>query len=125
MSSIYSNPELPGVVRETLDRLRKMISRYVLMQAICLTAILGLSVFWLTGFIDYFPVLMGASESPKWARMVMLIAMFGSMALILYRVGLNKWIVHWRDSSLALLLERKFPHFRHSLITTVQASTKS
>ncbi len=124
MSSISSNPELPSVVRESLDRLRKMISRYVLMQALCLTAILGVSIFWLAGFIDYFPVLMGASESPKWARIVMLVILFASMAHILYWVGLNKWSVRWQDSSLALLLERKFPQFRHALITTVQANER-
>jgi hypothetical protein len=124
MSAISSNPELPSIVRESLDRLRKMISRYVLMQAFCLTAILGLSIFWLTGVIDYFPVLMGASESPKWARIVMLLVLFASMAHVLFWVGLNKWSVRWKDSSLALLLERKFPHFRHALITTVQASER-
>ena len=122
MSSISSTPEVPKVIRETLDRLRRMINRYVLMQAGILTAICGLSIFWLTGFIDYFPVLMGSSESPRWARLAMLVVLGCSMAYILFQIGIKKWTVHWRDSSLALLLERKFPQFKHSLITTVQAS---
>ncbi len=121
MASISSTPEIPTIIRETLDRLRRMITRYVWMQALFLTAICGLSMFWMAGFIDYFPVVMGANESPKWARLTMLIAIVGSMTFILYRLGLNKWTVRWRDSSLALLLERRFPQFRHALITTVQA----
>ena len=121
MSAVSSTPEVPTIIRETLDRLRKMIHRYVLMQAAVLIAICGVSVFWVTGFIDYFPVLMGSSESPQWARLIMLLGLGGSMAFIGYQIGLRKWTVHWRDSSLALLLERKFPQFRHSLITTVQA----
>ncbi len=122
MTSISSTPDVPKIIRETLDRLRRMINRYVMMQASILTAICGLSIFWLTGFIDYFPVLMGSSESPRWARLAMLVVLGSSMAYILFQIGIKKWTVHWRDSSLALLLERKFPQFKHSLITTVQAS---
>ncbi len=51
----------------------------------------------------------------------MLIALGGSIAYLVYRLGIRKGIVHWKDSSLALLLERRFPDFHHSLITTVQA----
>ncbi|MDZ4849924.1 MAG: hypothetical protein SGI77_11610 [Pirellulaceae bacterium] len=122
MSSLSSMSELPTVIRATLDRLRGMIYRYVWMQAGILTAICGLVIFWIAGFIDYFPVMMGSSESPRWARLVMLVGLGVSMSLIVYRMGLKKWAVSWRDSSLALLLERRFPQFRHSLITTVQAT---
>ena len=90
MSAVSSTPEVPTIIRETLDRLRKMIHRYVLMQAAVLIAICGVSVFWVTGFIDYFPVLMGSSESPQWARLIMLLGLGGSMAFIGYQIGLRE-----------------------------------
>lgn len=122
MASIPTKSELPDSIRSLLDRLRGLIQRYVVMQAIVLTVIVALSAFWLTGLIDYFPVMMGASESPRWARIGMLVMLAGAIGWILYCFGWRKWWVPWRDSTLALLLERRFPEFRHSLVTTVQAS---
>lgn len=112
---------LPSLIRETLHRLRLMIHRYVVMQSIILASLCGIGLFWLMGLFDYFPVTMGASESPRWARLLMLILWFGSIVAILVRVGLVKRFVQWRDSSLALLLERRFPQLQSSLITTVQS----
>ncbi len=122
MASISTQTKLPESIRSLLDRLRGLIRRYVVMQTVVLTVIVGLSAFWLTGLIDYFPVMMGASESPRWARIGMLIGLACAIGSILYRFGWRKWWVPWRDSTLALLLERRFPEFRHSLVTTVQAS---
>jgi hypothetical protein len=121
MASVSTNPKLPTSIRATLDRLRGQIQRYVLIQAAVLAIIVVLCIFWLAGFVDYFPVMMGASESPRWARAVMLTGLIAAMFWVLYRFGWRKWWVRWQDSSLALLLERRFPELQHSLITTVQA----
>ncbi len=78
-------------------------------------------VVLVNGLFDYFPVLMGASESPRWARFLMLVVWVTSVVAILIRVGLAKRFVKWRDSTLALLLERRFPQLESALITTVQS----
>jgi hypothetical protein len=121
MASVPTSPKLPSSIRATLDRLRGQIQRYVLLQALVVAAIAVLCLFWLSGLVDYFPVMMGASESPRWARIIMLVGLISSAIGVLYQLGWKKWWVRWSDSSLALLLERKFPEIKHSLITTVQA----
>jgi hypothetical protein len=122
MSANAQGNELPLVIRQTLDRLRHVIQRYVVLQAAVLALIAAICLFWLTGFLDYFPVMMGASESPRWARVVMLALVVLTLGWIVYRFGWRKWWVRWKDSSLALLLERRYPELGHSLVTTVQAA---
>ncbi|MFN9911677.1 MAG: hypothetical protein ACK53L_03785, partial [Pirellulaceae bacterium] len=102
--------------------MRHVIQRYVVLQAAVLALIAAITLFWLTGFLDYFPVMMGASESPRWARAVMLALVVITLGWIVYRFGWRKWWVRWKDSSLALLLERRYPELGHSLVTTVQAA---
>jgi hypothetical protein len=125
MASIPTKSELPDPIRDLLGQLRNIIRRFVVVQTVVLLGIVALIGFWITGLIDYFPVMMGASESPRWARLMMLVALVGGLAVIVYRFGFRKFFVPWRDSTLALLLERRFPQFNHSLITTVQAAQPS
>ncbi len=121
MASVPTSPKLPSSIRSILDRLRDQIQRYVLLQAVVVATSVLLCLFWLSGLIDYFPVMMGASESPRWARLAMLVGLISATLWILYRFGWKKWSVRWSDSTLALLLERQFPEIQHSLVTTVQA----
>ena len=126
MSALPVNEhESASRIGSTLDQLRQMIRSYVLTQAGVLFLMSFIAAFWVAGFLDYFPVMLGASESPRWARVAILLMMLGGGGYLLVRLGWQKWKVAWNDSTLALLLERKFPQFQSSLITTVQSQDKN
>lgn len=108
-------------IQSQLDQLRRSIARYIWIQVGILVGIAALALFWLMAGVDYFPVLMGASESPRWARLTMLMILVALVLTIVIRWGIQRGWVRWRDTSLALLLERRFPQLQSSLITTVEA----
>jgi len=126
MSALPVNEhESASRIGTALDQLRQMIRSYVLTQASVVILICFIAAFWVAGFLDYLPVMLGASESPRWARVAILLMMLGGGGYLLVRLGWQKWKVAWNDSTLALLLERKFPQFQSSLITTVQSQDKN
>ena len=76
--------------------------------------------FWLALAIDYLPVLVGSSEMPRTVRIVVLAAIGTVLAWILYHYVLQRAFARLRDRSMAVLLERTFPQFKDSLLTTVE-----
>ncbi len=113
---------LPHKIDTRLTELRGLIVRFVACQAFVVTAIWLISAFWIFGLIDYLPSRMGAAESPRIVRSIMLgIFSIGALYLI-YRLFWQRWIVQWTNSSLALLIERNHPEFQSALVTTVQAA---
>jgi hypothetical protein len=80
---------------------------------------LGLT-FWLGLALDYLPVLAGATEMPREARAVLLALIGSVLALILHRWIFRRTFVRLADRSLAVILERRFPGFRDSLVTAVE-----
>jgi len=76
--------------------------------------------FWVFMAIDYSPVLLWASELPRGLRSVLLVGVLGGYAwIILYQLLGRLW-VRLSDRSLALVVERRFPQFADSLITSVE-----
>lgn len=113
---------LPVSIRSTLDALRSVLSRFVLCQAFVQWAIGMLAAYWLFGFVDYLPAAFGSAESPAWIRIIMLGLLAAGTLHVLYHQLWKRWLVRWSDDALALLIERKYPEFQSSLVTTVQAS---
>lgn len=113
---------LPPSITSLLDALRGRIRRYVVIEGFATIVIwLGL-VFWVGLALDYLPVTFGASEMPVEARIVLLsIAGLGTF-WIFFRTVLGRLFVSMPYRSLALLIERRFPQFGESLLTTVEAS---
>lgn len=110
----------PDLVREVLDRLRGRIRWYVVTEGLAaLVVFLGVA-FWIGLGLDYLPVLMGANEMPRQARMVLLMLVGVAALVVLQRYILRRIRTPMRDTSLALLIERQFPGFRDSLVTTVE-----
>jgi hypothetical protein len=70
--------------------------------------------------IDYLPVLVGASEMPRAARIVLLAIIAAVLAYVLYRWILRRAFVRLPDHSMAVLLERRFDQFHDSLVTAVE-----
>lgn len=111
--------KLSPKIHRLLASLRARIRRAVLLEG------LGWLIFWaavlfLTSFaIDYLPVRFGYSELPRWARLGLLILTGVALGWVLLRYILQRLFVPLNDSSLALLIERRYPEFADSLVTTV------
>lgn len=86
-----------------------------------MSALWAVTLFWLCGWIDYLPAWIGASESPRWVRVCMLAILSAGILYLFYQNIIKRWAVRWSDHALALLIERKYPTFQSSLITTVQS----
>src|SRR5688572_21733258 len=108
MAPQTQSPPLSSHVRDTLAALRRRIRIYVWLEGLAVALVwLGLT-FWLALAIDYLPVLVGASEMPRTARAVLLVAIAGVLAFIVWRWILRRTFVRLADHSMALLLERQF-----------------
>ncbi len=114
--------ELAPSIRTTLSAVRRRIRSYVWLEGISLAVIwLGVT-FWLALALDYFPVLVWASEMPRPARAIVLMVVTGVLGYILFRYLLSRAFVPIHDRSLAVLLERQFDGFQDSLVTAVELS---
>lgn len=113
---------LPVPIRETLHAVRGLLGRFVFSQAVVQWLIWGFTAFWLFGFVDYLPAMMGAAESPRWVRIGMLVLLVLGSIYIAYQQIWRRWLVRWSDDAIALLIERRYPNFQSALITTVQAT---
>jgi hypothetical protein len=120
MTPDKNKPKLARDVRSTLSRVRWRIRSYVWLEGIAL-AILWLGItFWAGLALDYLPVMVGASEMPREARIVLLAVIAAILAYVLYRWILKRTFVRLPDHSMALLLERRFDRFHDGLVTSVE-----
>lgn len=119
-SSRESSTGTPPSIAKLFDDLRRRIRRYVVLEGVAMSIVWLISAFWIMLAIDYLPVLLGANEMPRQARMVLLSIAGCGMLVVLYWYILRRVFHAFRDSSLAILIERQFPEFRDSLVTTVQ-----
>ncbi len=110
----------PNSISKLLDELRSRIRRYVVIEGIAMTIIWLVVAFWLMLAMDYLPVLLGANEMPRGARMVLLGLTVLGVLLVAYWYIFRRVFCTFRNSSLAILIERQFPSFRDSLVTTVE-----
>ena len=115
-----SKRKLPFSVRRRLAMLRWSIRTYVLLESAALVFIwLGLT-YWVALAIDYLPVLAGASEMPRAARLVVLAVVGGVLFWILYRWLVSRTLVKLSNNHMAVLLERRFPDLGDALLTIVE-----
>jgi hypothetical protein len=120
-----ASPPLPAEIRSLLAGLRWRIRAYVWLEGLAVALIwLGLT-FWIGLGLDYLPVLAGANEMPRGARLLLLVVIGIILGWILYHWILRRAFVRLRDRSLALLLERRFGELGDSLITSVELARPS
>ena len=115
---------LAPAVDTTLRQLKTRIRLMVLVEGVALAIVWLVGMFWISLAIDYLPVRFGFNELSAIARTVLLVIAGVAAAWLLYRYVFNRIFVALKDSSLALLIERKFPQFNESLITTVEHARK-
>ena len=125
-SVLRSKPKSAYSIPQTIDQklvdLRGLVSRFIVSQSLIILAIWFVTAFWTFGLLDYLPAKLGAAESPRAVRVVMLLLLIAVSLYLLFRFLWQRWRVRWSDSSLALLIENKHPEFQSSLVTTVQAA---
>ena len=111
---------IPSEIRGLIARLRRRIRAYVWLEGLAAVVIWFGLTFWAGLALDYLPVLVGSSEMPRGARFTLLAIVSAVLLYIVYRWILRRAFVRLNDKSLALLIERKFPEFQDSLVTTVE-----
>lgn len=112
----------PGVASPILAALlaglRRRIRWYVACEGIArLVAGLGV-LFWLSLLADRF------LEPPAGVRAGVLLAAAGALTVLVLRRIVLPLVAPLRDPSLALLLERRFPHFQDRLLTAVELAAR-
>lgn len=117
--------KLPTPIRHKLSELRSLISRVIATQGIAVLLIWLIGSFIAFGLIDYLPTRFGSDESPRIVRWMMLAIIVAGVVGIVYHYFWKRWLVRWSDSALALAIERRYPEFQSTLITTVQAASPS
>lgn len=120
MATSLDRPVLAPRLRALLRGLRWRIRLYTLVEGLAVLVIWLAAMFWLALLIDYGPVLLGASELPRAARIAVLGIVGVGAAVILYRWVLRRTFARLADHSMAVLLERRHGQFRDSLLTAVE-----
>jgi hypothetical protein len=106
-------PELAPAIRSALDALRGRIRRYVWLRGLGVAAACLGAAFWLSLAADWF------FEPGPAVRGGALASAVVATAAILWALVARRLAVPITHSNLAMLLERRFPQFRDSLLTAV------
>ena len=110
-----------GPIRSALRRLRRKIRRYVWLEGISLGIIWVVATFFVSFAIDALPVKFGLPELSWTIRLLLLLAIGAVLGWLLYTRIATRAFVEMTDKNLALLIERKYPEFGESLVTTVES----
>lgn len=112
---IQTAPEIERV----LDALRTRIRRYVLAESVARFLVVAVVLVWLSFAIDWF------FEPPRAVRALLLAISGVALAVSFWRLIVDAWLLPLAPRSLALLLERRFPELRDSLITAIEPAAPS
>ncbi|MHB8970384.1 MAG: hypothetical protein ACYC3X_12665 [Pirellulaceae bacterium] len=124
MTTQTNHPELGADVLSLLAQLRRRIRMYVWVEGLSLALLWLGATFWIGLAVDYLPVLMGASEMPRTARLVLLAIIATILAYVLYRWVFQRAFARLPDHSMAVLLERRFDRFHDGLMTAVEMAER-
>jgi hypothetical protein len=120
MTAMTPAVELAPSIRAALASVRRRIRVYVWLEGLSLAVLWLGGAFWFSLALDYFPVLVWASEMPRAARGVLLAAIVIGGLYILNKYLFSRAFVPLADRSLAVLLERRYGEFHDSLVTAVE-----
>ncbi len=101
-----------------LRGVRRRIRCYVWVRGLAVALALAGACFWLSLAVDWF------FEPAVSVRRILLACAALALALTLYRTIGRRAGVPLPDASMALLIERRFPHFGDSLVTAVELTAR-
>ena len=119
-------------VLDPLQRLRGYIRLYVALEAAAIVLLYIFACCWISLAFDYgaFKLPLGFSidwvqELPFWLRALVLLGFFYGVLLLVAAGAINRLMQRFRDSALALELERRFPKILGDrLITAVELANR-
>ena len=106
-------------IASLLGRVRRRIRSLVLGEGVAAALATLIAAFWIAFVLDYLPVRFGYAEAPTWVRIGLLVLTGGIVLWVFYRLFLRRFFVRMRDSSMAMLVEKKYQNFNDSLLATV------
>jgi hypothetical protein len=120
MSTDIQNPPLyiAEPIQELLAGLRRKIRSYVWLHGIGLAVAWLAASFWITLALDWM------IEPPPAFRALVLVVVAAVLMWLVYRYILARAFVPMGDTSMAVLLERRYDEFNDSLLTTVELAGK-
>src|SRR5690349_3863124 len=103
-----------GRIRHPLVRLRKYINSYVMVEAVALVALVLTLAFWAGFWLDYGVFKLTGFDWVQmpgsfWFRLVVLVGFITAMLCLVAFVALTRFFKDFRDTALALILEKRFP----------------
>lgn len=120
MASPTHAPPLEWNVRSLLNGVRWRIRAYIITQGVIICLLWLAATFLLAVGFDYSFVLMGSSEPPWMMRGVILLGIIAGTVFLAYWFIFRRIFVPLKDTSMAVLLERKYQGFADSLLTAVE-----
>jgi hypothetical protein len=109
---------IPNSVTRKVNRLRRLVRGYVLVEGLAAVAMAIAVAFWLGLALDWL------FEPSPVVRVGMWIVALAGIGYVAWRWLFARLAVRLTDSNLALLLERAFPQIDQSLVTTLQAGRR-
>src|SRR5262245_52818083 len=113
-----ASPLIGPTLGDILRRLRRRIRVQVLLYGLASLVLLAGAIFWLSLAIDW------TFEPTREVRICVIVLAAAAGLSVIYALFLRRLFVPLSDTSLALLLERKFPEFKDGLITSVQLASR-
>lgn len=117
---MVNDPQTAETIKSTFALLRSKIRQYILLEGIALLIACIGGLFWLTFGLDYLWFELNRFELPKEVRQVLVFGSLIVIAIVALRSIGQRMLIPFRDRSVAMLMEQKFPTLSDRLITTVE-----
>ena len=117
---MVNDPETAETIRTTFALLKSKIRQYILLEGIALVIACAGAIFWLMFGLDVVWFKVNRFELPREVRQVLLFGSLIMLAIVALRVIFQRMFIPFRDRSVAMLMEQKFPRLSDRLITTVE-----
>ena len=110
-----ASPKIASLLRQVRRRIRSLVFG----EGVAVSIAVLVAGFWIAFVFDYMPVRFGYSEASVWLRIGLLVLSIAAVLWVFYRLILRRVFVKMRDSSMAMLVEKKYQNFNDSLLSTV------
>ena len=117
-------PSVAPEVASLLGRIKQRIRTLVVLEGLAVALIWLVVMFWIALALDYLPVRFGLDELSRTARIVLLVVTGAAAAWLIWHFILKRVFASLKDTSIALLIERKYPEFNESCLLYTSPSPR-